>query len=90
MCSIRIVDSLIFIFSTLNVIHYHSFWNTSNPSQMLNMSEVPEFTEDLFGLRTLQMSDRLLLHEVEGVLHQGWLDRADIFSEHILPLLLLQ
>jgi hypothetical protein len=57
---------------------------------MLNMSEVPEFTQDLFGLQTLYQSKRLFLHSVDGVLHQGWLDRTDIFAQHILPLLSLQ
>jgi hypothetical protein len=31
----------------------------------------------------------LFLHAVDGVLHQGWLDRADIFAQHILPILSL-
>jgi hypothetical protein len=62
----------------------------SNPSQMLNMSELPEFTQDLFGLQTLFQSNRLFLHSVDGVLHQDWLDRTDIFAQHILPLLSLQ
>lgn len=65
------------------------FWNISNPSQMLNISDVPEFTQDLFGLQTLKNSGRLFLHAVDGVLHQGWLDRADIFAQHILPILSL-
>ena len=56
---------------------------------MLNISDVPEFTQDLFGLQTLKNSGRLFLHAVDGVLHQGWLDRADIFAQHILPILSL-
>jgi hypothetical protein len=54
------------------------------------MSELPEFTQDLFGLQTLFQSNRLFLHSVDGVLHQDWLDRTDIFAQHILPLLSLQ
>jgi hypothetical protein len=57
---------------------------------MLNMSDTPEFSQDLFGLKTLYDSHRLFLHSVDGVLHQEWLDRADIFAQHILPLLQLQ
>jgi len=57
---------------------------------MLNMSDVPEFTQDLFGLQTLFQAQRLFLHSVDGVLHQDWLDRSDIFENHILPLLQLE
>jgi hypothetical protein len=66
------------------------FWNVSDPSQMLNMSDVLEYTQDLFGLQTLYLTKRLILHSVDGVLHQDWLDRSDLFVEHILPLLSLQ
>jgi hypothetical protein len=54
------------------------------------MSDTPEFLQDSFGLKTLYDSQRLVLHSVDGVLHQDWLDRADIFTQHILPLLQLQ
>jgi hypothetical protein len=71
-------------------VSFCRFWNMSNPSQMLNMTDTPEFSQDSFGLKTLYDSQRLVLHSVDGVLHQGWLDRADIFTQHILPLLQLQ
>lgn len=71
-------------------ILFFRFWNISNPSQMLNMSDVPEFTQDLFGLQTLFEAKRLFLHSVDGVLHQDWLDRTDVFANHILPLLQLE
>ena len=71
-------------------VSFCRFWNISNPSQLLNMTDTPEFSQDSFGLKTLYDSQRLVLHSVDGVLHQGWLDRADIFTQHILPLLQLQ
>lgn len=45
------------------------------------------YRDDLFGLKTLMSSGRLVRTEVKGVFHTGWLFTKSTFETYVLPLL---
>ena len=49
------------------------------------MAEQRVYKEDLFGLRTLDQSGRLEMHNVTGVTHDDWIHDENLFAKFILP-----
>jgi palmitoyl-protein thioesterase len=62
---------------------HFAFWDEK-------MQEVPRvkqavYTDDTFGLKTLEREGRLVAHTVEGVKHGAWLSNRTSFDAFILP-----
>lgn len=60
------------------------FYAEGSESRIVPMEEQQVFTEDLFGLSTLNSTGRLHVEAVEGVEHAAWLHSRSVFNEHVL------
>jgi palmitoyl-protein thioesterase len=61
--------------------------DTRHPSDVIDMRDTDLYTQDLFGLRTMDLQGRLFLHTIGGVPHSHWLSNKTNFVANILPLL---
>lgn len=63
-----------------------SFWDETGAT-MVPMRQRALYTQDWFGLRSLDERGGLHLTTVPGVQHSQWLHRADLFETYLEPLL---
>jgi palmitoyl-protein thioesterase len=55
---------------------------------MRSMYERNVYINDTFGLKTLNNTDRLKFHQVNGLTHNDFLFNLDFFKNFILPYLI--
>jgi len=61
------------------------YYAVGSDSKILPMERQQVFTEDTFGLRTLNLTGRLHVEAVDGVEHQAWVSSRSVFEKHVLP-----
>jgi len=60
------------------------FYAEGSESRIVPMEEQRVFTEDTFGLRTLNSTGRLHVEAIDGVWHDDWLHSRAVFDQHVL------
>ena len=61
-------------------------WSYQDASgKFVPMEQQVEYSEDLFGLRTLHMTDRLNITIVPNATHSDWTSSTDLIKAYVLP-----
>jgi len=59
----------------------------SDGETIVPMEKQLYYTQDTFGLRTLDKTHRLTLRNIPGLSHVDWIRNADVIAKHVIPCL---
>jgi hypothetical protein len=59
--------------------------NKNGELSTIGMKNQLFYQNDVFGLKTLNEQDRLVMHNVTNVPHNNWLTQKNLFYEYLLP-----